>query len=172
MSVHVWPMRIRTRVFRIFYAFNLDAAATEGIKLGVFGDLRMGERYALGLIARSKIGPPDIERVGRLAQPLVRNPYLFLRQTYEEIWGASDPERAFEDVFHRDHHAVTFICSSSKEEMLDQEPSTRVAVEDVRAWCMDRLREELRKSFRSWMAELGAVPATEREQIDVIPDAA
>ena len=142
--------------------------------MGVFGDLRMGERYALGLIARSKVDPLDIEHVGRLGQPLMRNPYSFLRQTHEEIWEDPDPERAFEYIVHRDHHALTFIHSSSKEEVLDQEPSTPAgtAVENVRAWCMDRLREELRKSFRSWMAELGSVAATEREQIDAIPDAA
>jgi hypothetical protein len=74
MVVHRLEARVRIRTFLVSYWPDLDAAQGQEIKLGVFGDLRMGKRYALGLIARSTTEPTEIDRVERLARQLVESP--------------------------------------------------------------------------------------------------
>src|ERR1700693_652696 len=96
MSVHVLDARVTVRVFQVSYWPDLDGPEGSEIKLGVFGDLRLGDRYALGLIARTKTEPSEAERVGRLARHIVENPYKALRERYEEIWGSPSPPDAFE----------------------------------------------------------------------------
>jgi hypothetical protein len=166
MPVHEWPMRVRIRVFRVTYCLDLDAAEGNEIRLGVFGDLRMGERYALGLIARSRTDAADLQRVGRLAQSFVATPYKSLRVLYEEIWEDKDPEGAFERTVHHGHSSVAYGAPFLIETPPDEKPLPGLAVESVRAWCMDKLREKLRENFHGWMA---GIP--EREQVDANQDA-
>ena len=162
MSVHAWPMRIRTRVFRVFYAFNLDdAVATEGIKMGVFGDLRMGERYALGLIARSKVDPLDIEHVGRLGQPLMRNPYSFLRQTHEEISGR--PRSGAGLRIHRssrssrtNFHMFLLKGGGARSRALELQPERRWRMSELGAWigCAKSCGRVFVRGWPSWVQSL------------------
>ena len=108
MAIHTWQTPIRMRVFRVTYSPDLDRPEDNAIGLGVFGDLRMGERYALGLIARTNAHPSEVDRVGRLARHLVERPYDGLRALHEEMWKSKDPAQAFEEVLRRGHNAVTF----------------------------------------------------------------
>ena len=95
MTVTNWPMRMQIRAFEIVFVPDLDRKAESEIRLGLFGDLRMGDRYAIGLIARSKGDPEDVAKVGRLAAALVSEPYKALTSTYEAIWAAADRPAAF-----------------------------------------------------------------------------
>ena len=103
MVIHRLEAPFRIRTFLVSYWPDLDAPVGSEIKLGVFGDLRMGKRYALGLIARTTAGAEEVERVGRLAKRLVENPYRALRERYEEIWGTPSPQDAFERALVRTH---------------------------------------------------------------------
>jgi hypothetical protein len=164
MAVHRLDARIRTRTFLVSYWPDLDAPAGSEIKLGVFGDLRMGKRYALGLIARTKTEPAEVERVGRLARRLVENPYKALRERYEDIWGGPNPQDAFERALVRSHSSLVF---SDAEEIIDtvSVADLKEDIEIAKTWCMDKLRPILRGRFHLWMATSG--PAMEgREQLD------
>src|ERR1700733_7784078 len=80
MTVDALPTPVRVRMFRVTFRPNLDGPESDDIPLGVFGDLRMGERYAVGLIARSAGEHAEVTRVGRLAKVVVARPYDALQQ--------------------------------------------------------------------------------------------
>jgi hypothetical protein len=164
MVVHRLEARVRTRTVLVSYWPDLDGAPGSEIKLGVFGDLRMGKRYALGLIARTTAEPEEIERVGRLAKHLVEKPFKALREKYEEIWGAPSPQDAFERVLARTHSSLIL---SDAQEMIDATPvaDLKEDLETTRTWCMDKLRPILRGRFHAWMGAAGAAPTDQREQL-------
>jgi len=164
MNVHVLDARVAIRVFQVTYWPDLDGPEGSEIKLGVFGDLRLGERYALGLIARTKTEPGEAERVGRLAKHLVENPYKALRERYEDIWGAPSPPDAFERTRLRTHSSLVF---SEPKEIAHQPVSVadfQENADSARTWCMDELRPILRDHFTQWMANAGVSKINEREQ--------
>ena len=163
MVVRRLDARVKTRTFLVIYSPDLDANPGQEIKLGVFGDLRMGKRYALGLIARSATEPAEIERVGRLARRLVESPYKALHERYEEVWATPSPQDAFERIVTRIQSSLVFS------DMQEQIENTSVAdlnddVETARNWCMDKLRPILRTRFHTWMAMAGGSEAEGREQ--------
>jgi hypothetical protein len=164
MDVHRLDVRVRTRTFLVSYCPDLDTAAGSEIKLGVFGDLRMGKRYALGLIARTATEPEEIERVGRLARGLVENPYKALRERYEEIWDTLNPQDSFERIRTRVHGSLIFSGGQEKIYTVSVVP-LKEDLETARTWCMDELRPTLRARFHAWMADLGAPATEEREQL-------
>lgn len=156
MTVTNWPMRMQIRAFEIVFVPDLDRKAESEIRLGLFGDLRMGDRYAIGLIARSKGDPEDVAKVGRLAAALVSEPYKALTSTYEAIWAAADRPAAFEGALNRPHSSLQFRHHDTSEvsaALLD----SGLEAEHVREWCMDTLRAELRKLYGNW------IPAPNRE---------
>jgi hypothetical protein len=166
MVVHrLEAARVRTRTFLVSYWPDLAATSGNEIKLGVFGDLRMGKRYALGLIARSTTEPAEIERVGRMARRLVEGPYKALRERYDEIWATSFPQDTFEHMLGRVQSSLIFS------DVREQTETVAVAdlkddVEKARNWCMDRLRPVLRERFHTWMATTGAPDTEGRELLD------
>jgi len=174
MAVHQWQAPIKMRVFRVTYCPDLDDPEGNAIGLGVFGDLRMGERFALGLIARTRTLESEIQRVGRLSRHLVAKPYDTLRALYEEIWNSKDPAQSFEGVLRRGHHAVLFSTPKIIEGSMTHEDGAVVGdgIDAVRQRCMDMLRAELRTLFHEWMAETGSPDLPEREQVDAMREAA
>jgi hypothetical protein len=164
MVVRTLYAEVRTRTFLVTYWPDADAGAESAIKLGVFGDLRMGKRYALGLIARTKTDPEEIERVGRLARRFIENPYDALRERYEMIWKAPSAPDAFERFLGRSHSSVVFSDVSEivgTAQVADLKDDTEVAKD----WCKDELRRVIRSRFHAWMGTLGSSPK-EREQVD------
>jgi hypothetical protein len=124
----------------------------------------MGKRYALGLIARTAAEPEEIERVGRLAKPLVEKPFKTLRERYEEIWGAPSPQDAFERILVRTHSSLIF--SSAREVIVAESVAgLKEDLETAKTWCMDRLRPILRSRFHEWIGAAGTVATDEREQL-------
>jgi len=165
MAVHRIDARIKTRTFLITYWPDLDAIPGQEIKLGVFADLRMGKRYALGLIARSTTDPAEIERVGRMARRLVESPYKALRERYDEIWATPNPQDTFERIINRVQSSLVF---SDVQEQTHTASATDLKddVETSRTWCMDKLRPILRERFHTWMATAGAPETEGRELLD------
>jgi len=155
------------RVFHVSFRPNLDETEKDDIRFGVFGDLRMGDRYAVGLIARKRTTPEEIRRVGRLAKPLVQSPFAALKALHAEIWGNPKREEAFEEAVSETHSSLTF--SSQTEVRLSSESVSGDDVEAVRNWCKAQLREQLRRALESWR---GAVPAPERDGTDEMQMAA
>src|ERR1700735_2309184 len=137
MVVHRLDARVRIRTFLVSYWPDLDARTGSEIKLGVFGDLRMGKRYALGLIARTTTAPEEVERVGRLARNLVENPYKALRERYEEIWGAPSPQDAFERILARRQSSLAFSDAQEATETASV-ADLKEDIEIARTWCMDK----------------------------------
>jgi hypothetical protein len=166
--------RVKIRTFLVTYWANVDVNPGSEIKLGVFGDLRVGKRYALGLIARTTIGPDELERVGRLAKRLVENPYQGLHERYEEIWRAPNPAIAFERVLTRCH--TSFIFSDPDQRVENAVAASVQDAEIARNWCMDKLRPVIRDRFYYWLGHLPSeVPPreqlAEREEQQDIADA-
>ena len=164
MDVHRLKTQVTTRTFLVSYWPDLGAIPGQEIKLGVFGDLRMGQRYALGLIARSTCNPTEIERVGHLARRLVRNPYKILQERYEAIWATTSPQAAFERTLTRIQSSLVFS------EKVERTGAVQVAdetddLETAKNWCMDQLRPVLRTRFHTWMDSTGASRTEGREQL-------
>jgi hypothetical protein len=160
-------MRASGRTITVTYWPNLDAPNETQIKLGVFGDLRMGDRYALGLIARTQTKAAEAARAGRLTRRFVENPYKALREMYEDIWNAPSPADAFERVLSRSQSSLVF---SDIEEAIDAQSAKpfKDDVEDARTWCMDKLRPILRQRFHSWIENDEHPFVQNREQLDQV----
>lgn len=154
MNVSRLPMEITIRVFDIFYCTNLDSTGVSDIWLGEFGDLRMGERYAVGLIARRRGTQKEIARVGRLAADLIARPSESLRRHYDAVWDASTPSDEFEAMVRQPHSSLLF--KDLKPLLLRESPPTPEIVSGlnvVREWCIDKLREHLRARYTKMESE-------------------
>ena len=168
MAIHLWDTPIRIRTFAVSYCADFDAGDDPEIKLGVFGDLRMGDRYAIGLIARSATSPTENNRVGRLGKHIVERPFVALRAIYEEIWNAPDRTAAFEERLSRGHSALVFgipdeMWVSSKAAVWQEIGDD---IDKVRDKCMDVLRHELRVKYHSWLGPSTTSDGEQREQVD------
>jgi len=162
--IHAIDARLKIRVFSVTYWPNLDALPGAEIKLGVFGDLRLGKRYALGLIARTKVAPDEIQRVGRIGRHIVDAPYTALREMWEEIWGTPSPGDTFDRVLSRSHTSLLF---SQVDEVIEATSAIdKENLETTRTWCTDRLRPVIRERFLTWMKDPVSSPVLEGEHLD------
>ena len=99
MTVMDISMPARIRIFRAVYVRDLDrVAASEVIRLGLMGDLRFGDRYALGVIARRTVDESELASVGRLASALVAEPFGTLRGYFKRTWETSAPQEEFDQI--------------------------------------------------------------------------
>jgi len=154
--------RVVIRVFQVTYWPNLDVRDGSEIKLGAFGDLRLGKRYALGLIARTSGAADEVARVGRLAKHIVESPYKALREKYEEIWNSPNPADSLERCIARRHTSLVFSAPERIEKttsVVDFQENAEVA----KTWCMDDLRPILRARYTRWMGLAESPPSNGRE---------
>ena len=119
----------------------------------------MGDRYALGLIARSVAGEAELARVGSLSRLALAYPYKALRGTYDRVWRAPDPATAFDSVV-RSQTSLQFLRSNHEHEISEQ-PRVGLSVDEIRNWCMDKLRPVLRQEIHDWM---NATPPSDRDE--------
>jgi hypothetical protein len=158
MTVDALPTPVRVRMFRVTFRPNLDGPESDDIPLGVFGDLRMGERYAVGLIARSAGEHAEVARVGRLAKVVVARPYDALQQMHAAVWRTPDPATAFEAMVTQCYSSVVF--SDPVQANWTISPAAEFAadatVDHVRTWCKEQLRRRLRFHFLTWIGDSGS----------------
>lgn len=148
MSMSRLPRSIRIRVFDVFYVTNLDQMDQSKIWLGAFGDLTMGQRYAVGLIARRHGTDTEIAQAGRFGRDIVAKPSQALHKSYNTIWESKVPSIAFETLTSQPHTSLMFIAADEAE-IQDIPPASEDpdGLHIVRDWCIDKLRQKLRTRY-------------------------
>lgn len=168
MTVEQWTMQVRARVFKAVYIPDLDQPDDSPITLGFIGDLRMGSRYAIGLIARREIHDLDATLIGRLGRGLVGRPFEHLRPLYQSLWKATNPAMAFNALVERPQSSLQFEEQPLATNMLvaEKNVSTDTNIETLKAWCITHLREHLQAAYAPLLQGRATSDTTEGNEID------
>jgi hypothetical protein len=169
MTVMDISMPARIRIFRAVYVRDLDrVAASEVIRLGLMGDLRFGDRYALGVIARRTVDESELASVGRLASALVAEPFGTLRGYFKRTWETSAPQEEFNRIIAATGSSLWFQQISDHQEVFDEAEklSSHSSVDEVRTWCKAELRKALRSQYDRWINDRVSGSPDGAEEVD------
>ena len=168
MAVHHLNPPVTVRVFRVAFRPDLDAGPREDIPFGLIGDLRMGPRYAVGLIARKSATSAESARVGRLAKHLVKSPFRTLKALHADIWGdEANRPAAFDAAVRHSHSSLMFLPISDGRSAVDTEGLDFGGdIDGIREWCKNALRSELRSALDAWTSDPTVLPIDGTEDLE------
>lgn len=149
--------RASLRVSRVIYRCGgaQPSSLRDLIPLGVFVDARVDDvLYGLGLMTRASVAEQELDRVARLAKPLVAEPFAYLSHEFDRVLTAADPERAFIDL--PKIHSTALLACPSKESAIELPRHLRAlpgSHDVLRAWTEDTLTGFLRREFWALLDE-------------------
>ena len=140
----------RLRVSRVVYRCDVSSSEAPIIPLGIIADIRVGNVYGLGLIARREISVDEAALIGSFVRPMVRRPFEMLKPIFESVWSHSDSDAEFErlsndPVSSIEYGSVVTPIITVPRSLLMHAAETAA----LREWSRDALRSSLQESFWS-----------------------
>lgn len=144
------------RVSRAVYSYDVSRLQTveDLIPLGVFVDVQISDLlYGLGLMARKSVAETELERVGKLARPLVAEPFNYLNFEFDRIMGATDRASAFAGL-PIEHSTALQICTAV-ERKIDLPRHLRVhdRQDALKVWAKDVVVNSMTDAYWSLLDE-------------------
>lgn len=131
------------RVCNIVYRCDVARPGSDEIPLGIMVDVRIGNRYGIGLRTRTEISQKEADKVGRLVRDAIRRPAAFLKGEFERVKQSSEPAREFGLLPELHAMALHFSNPEVSSISLPRSLIGDAAAPEVREWIMDELRKTL-----------------------------
>jgi hypothetical protein len=100
------------RVLKIAYRCDLARENGLTIPLGVLADMRAGDSYVMGLVARTSLSSDEVNQVGALIRAELSKPFAYLVPIFDDAMQsartASPPGSAFEALQDMHCHSLVF----------------------------------------------------------------
>ena len=166
--------RATVRVFRVSFHTNLDRSDKAPVPMGVFGELLLKERYAIGLIARRTTAASELASVGRLARNLVEHPFDGLKRYFNQVWNAEVPRSEFAAVVGASGSSLRFVLDRTQEYFLPIHLAAEVGEGslETKAWCKATLRKALRDCYSVWINDDVSETPDQSEEVETVAKAA
>lgn len=135
------------RSLLVAYRTNASQDGAEMIPLGVLADMRIGERYGIGLRARHRISDNEAQKIGQLVRPRLVQPFGLLQAEFDRVQAASDPAEAFAGLRAYEASAIAFFDLEARTVAAPSGLITGPDSEALREWILDQVKTCLADRF-------------------------
>jgi hypothetical protein len=90
-----------------FYS-ELGKADGRVIPMGVMAEIALPTLRGLGMVARTELEPEELSLLGYLGERLIRRPFDYLSEQFDNAWGNSGPGTALDYLASRHLYSLHF----------------------------------------------------------------
>ena len=114
-------------------SYYCDLSVQDGlvIPLGYVIEVLLPDLHGLGMIARTRLTPDELLKVGEIGQRLVANPFDHLSNLLDEAWNEAAPGEVLDQLAQCHVHSLNFASPTRHEvppRLAEVTSSSRIAV--------------------------------------------